>query len=81
MSIVVGALVLAFNTDYEASTNEDNINTTQAVTNAAGAIDVASGVLVVVWALVMIILRILNIGLLNLKSKLFLAIVRIYSLS
>lgn len=74
---MVGALVIGFNAEYEASTNEDNLNATQAVTNAGGAIDVVSGVLVVVWALVMIILRICNIGLLNLKSKIFLAIVRI----
>ena len=72
--------MIGFNVNYEPSINEQGINSTdlnntQAFTNGAGAVDTVSGVLVVVWALVMIILRILNIGLLNLKSKIFLAIV------
>ncbi len=44
---------------------------------AAGGIGIGVAVLIVVWEIVMIILRFLNIGLLNIKSKIFLIIVSV----
>lgn len=43
---------------------------------AGGGIGVGVAVLIVVWEILMIVLRFLNIGLLNIKSKIFLVIVR-----
>lgn len=75
MLIVVGGLTVGFNEQYEPAINEANINSTQTQTLASGSLDIIAGILVIVWAVIMIILRILNIGLLNIKSKLFLAVV------
>lgn len=47
----------------------------EAQTNASGSLCLIAGILAIAWAVIMIVLRFLNIGLLNLGSKYFLAVV------
>ena len=84
-------MILAFNASYDGDEDADSqtletdsSGITVAITDDEQAMAVASGVLclitgalLIIWAVIMIILRFLNIGLLNLGSKYFLAIVSI----
>ena len=71
-------MTLGYNNEYLPALNEGDNETAQAQinANAAGSLSFIAGVLIVVWAVIMIILRILNIGALNIGSKYFLTIVR-----
>lgn len=77
LPVITGALILGFNNSYNRATNEDisNVDSIQTKTTSAGALCIVGGALVFIWALVMIVLRILNIGLLNLGSKYFILVV------
>ena len=86
--LITGILILAFNASYDGDEDADSetletdsSGITAAITDDEQAMAVASGVLclitgalLIIWAVIMIILRFLNIGLLNLGSKYFLAI-------
>lgn len=72
--VITGALILGFNNSYNRALNED-VDSIQTKTTSAGALCIVSGALVFIWAVVMIVLRILNFGFLNLASKYFILVV------
>ncbi len=78
--MIAGILIVAFtavtDTDDQAASivTSDN-SSSEPIAYAAGALSLTTGSLVVIWVIVMLILRLLNIGLLNLGSKYFLSVV------
>ena len=85
LPVVSGILMIAFtaNSDSNGSSSSDSTssssssssNSSQPLAYTAGAVSFAGGALVIIWVIVMLVLRFLNIGLLNLGSKYFLAVV------
>ena len=67
---LVSRAIISTQTDVNAETLLFN-------SYSGGGVGVGSAVLIIVWEILMIILRFLNIGLLNVKSKIFLVIVSI----
>ena len=81
VAIVTSALVLAFTITYSPSSTTGSVTDNSTIAVAVGGSAAAGGILMVasliglLWEIVMIVLRFLNIGLLNLKPKIFLSVV------
>ena len=77
MSAVSLGLVGTLPSFRDTDLNAGGLNAVTLLFNslAAGGVGVGVAVLIVVWEILMVILRFLNIGLINLKIKIFLGIV------
>ena len=75
LTMVAGALILGFAANYSSDESEDTPS--QTLVRLAGGLAIAAGTIAFVWETLMIVLRVLNIGLLNLKDKPFLGTVSV----
>ena len=76
LTMVAGALVLGFGANYSSADSEDAPS--QTLVKLAGGLAVAAGAIAFLWETLMIVLRVLNIGLLNIKDKAFLGTVSMH---
>lgn len=63
---------------FTASADEEDSGS-EPVAYVSGIISLVAGALVLIWVIIMLVLRLLNIGLLNLGSKYFLSVVSAFS--
>ena len=75
LTMVAGALVLGFGANYSSADLEGAPS--QTLVKLAGGLAIAAGTIAFVWETLMIVLRVLNIGLLNIKDKPFLGTVSV----